>query len=112
MSQITTHILDTTIGRPAEGVAVTLYRQQNNDWATVANGITNHDGRIGDLLTKDLLLPKGFYKIRFELEPYFERFGKKAFYPFVEIVFNVDSRDHYHIPLLLNPYGYTTYRGS
>jgi len=112
MSQITTHILDTTIGKPAQGVAVALCRKQQDGWEVIANGITNHDGRIADLLGKEVLLPKGFYKIRFELEAYFERFGRTAFYPFVEIVFNVDSKDHYHIPLLLNPFGYTTYRGS
>jgi len=112
MSQVTTHILDTTVGRPAQGVAITLYKQEGDNWTPVANGITNQDGRIADLLGKEVLLPKGFYKMRFELEAYFERFGKKAFYPFVEIVFTVDSKEHYHIPLLLNPYGYTTYRGS
>ncbi|MBS1565452.1 MAG: hydroxyisourate hydrolase [Bacteroidetes bacterium] len=112
MSQITTHILDTTLGRPAQGVAISLHRQNGENWEPVASGITNQDGRIGDLLEKEVLLPKGFYKMRFELEAYFDRFGKKAFYPFVEIVFLVDSREHYHIPLLLNPYGYSTYRGS
>lgn len=112
MSQITTHILDTTVGKPGQGVAVTLYTQDGDRWTPVASGITNQDGRIGDLLGKEVLLPKGVYKMRFELEAYFERFGRKAFYPFVEIVFTVDSREHYHIPLLLNPYGYTTYRGS
>jgi 5-hydroxyisourate hydrolase len=112
MSQITTHILDTTMGKPAQGVAITLYKQEGDSWSPVSNGVTNQDGRIADLLGKEVLLPKGFYKMRFELEAYFERFGKKAFYPFVEIVFNVDSKEHYHIPLLLNPYGYTTYRGS
>ena len=112
MSQITTHILDTTMGKPAQGVAVILFKQEGENWTRIADGITNQDGRIADLLGKEVLLPKGFYKIRFELEAYFERFGRTAFYPFVEIVFNVDSKDHYHIPLLLNPFGYTTYRGS
>jgi 5-hydroxyisourate hydrolase len=112
MSQITTHILDTSIGKPAEGVAITLYKQAGESWEAIANGITNQDGRIGDLLEKQVLLPKGYYKMRFELEAYFDRFGRKAFYPFVDIVFNIDSREHYHVPLLLNPYGYSTYRGS
>lgn len=112
MSQVTTHILDTTIGKPAQGVAIALYRQAGENWEQVANGITNQDGRITDLLDTQVLLPKGYYKIRFELEAYFERFGKKAFYPFVDIVFLIDDREHYHIPLLLNPYGYSTYRGS
>ena len=112
MSQITTHILDTTTGRPADGVAIVLYRQQADGWAIIAQGITNHDGRISDLLGKDSVLPYGYYKMKFEVTPYFDRFGQKAFYPFVEIVFTIGSNEHYHIPLLLNPFGYTTYRGS
>lgn len=112
MSHITTHILDTSTGKPAEGVAITLYRQQQDEWAPVGNGVTNADGRIADLLAQGIVLPKGQYKMRFEVAAYFERLDRKAFYPFVEIVFIIDSNEHYHIPLLLNPYGYTTYRGS
>ncbi len=112
MSQVTTHILNTTLGKPAEGVFIILYRQQGEGWEPIGSGITNQDGRISDLLGKDVLLPKGPYKLKFDLEAYFERFGERAFYPFVEIVFMVTGKEHYHIPLLLNPYGYTTYRGS
>ena len=112
MSQITTHILDTTTGRPADGVAIILYKQQQEEWVSIAQGITNQDGRIADLLARELVLPPGSYKMKFEIGPYFERFDRKTFYPFVEIVFTIDSKEHYHIPLLLNPFGYTTYRGS
>ena len=112
MSQITTHILDTTRGRPAAGVSITLYHQHDSHWTEVAQGITNQDGRIPDLLPKEILLEPGVYKIRFDVKPYFEQQHTKAFYPFVEIVFDVDSAEHYHVPLLLNPYGYSTYRGS
>lgn len=112
MSQITTHILDTTKGKPAAGVSITLYHQQGNHWVEVAQGITNQDGRIPDLLPKEIRLELGEYKMRFDIKPYFERQHTKAFYPFVEIVFEVDAAEHYHVPLLLNPYGYSTYRGS
>lgn len=112
MSQVTTHILNTTLGKPAEGVSIILYRQEAGSWIAIGNGITNQDGRISDLLARDLVLPAGPYKLKFELEAYFERFGAPAFYPLVEIVFSVSGGEHYHIPLLLNPYGYTTYRGS
>ncbi|HSC37068.1 MAG TPA: hydroxyisourate hydrolase [Chitinophagaceae bacterium] len=112
MSQVTTHILDTTTGRPAEGVTITLYGIQQDSWQPIGKGMTNRDGRIADLLDKTVVLPPGAYKMAFEVAPYFERTGRKSFYPFVEIVFTIDSNEHYHIPLLLNPFGYTTYRGS
>ncbi len=112
MSQITTHILDTTIGRPAEGVHITLYEQSGSDWRKVAQGITNNDGRISNLLEKDTLLPLGIYRMNFEVRSYFQRQGVEAFYPTVDIIFTVNSGEHYHVPLLLNPYGYSTYRGS
>jgi 5-hydroxyisourate hydrolase len=112
MSQITTHILDTTLGKPAQGVSISLHHQIGHDWAKLAVGKTNADGRIPDLLKHDVILSPGIYKMRFEVEHYFERMDIKAFYPFVEIVFNISSAEHYHVPLLLNPFGYSTYRGS
>ena len=112
MSQITTHILDTTKGKPAQGVTIILYSKNNDQWKELAKGITNADGRIPDLLKKDVLLEYGTYKIRFEVKEYFDRLDIDAFYPFVEIVFEITTKEHYHIPLLLNPFGYSTYRGS
>jgi len=112
MSQITTHILDTTKGRPAAGVTITLYNGINENWKEMARGKTNEDGRIKDLLTQEKVLEKGIYKLRFETKDYFEKQGVKTFYPFVEIVFEIQSSEHYHVPLLLNPFGYSTYRGS
>ena len=112
MSQITTHILDTTLGKPAQGVAISLHHQRGLEWAKLAEGLTNVDGRIPNLLQKDIVLPIGIYKMRFEVQPYFEAQKVNAFYPFVEIVFNISSAEHYHVPLLLNPFGYSTYRGS
>ena len=112
MSKITTHILDTTKGRPAQGVTIVLYQGGNDEWSEMARGITNADGRITDLLKKDIILQQGIYKMRFETKDYFDRDGITTFYPYVEIIFEIWRDEHYHIPLLLNPFGYSTYRGS
>lgn len=111
MSQITTHILDTTRGKPAAGITVSFYEKVGLEWVQVAEGITSSDGRIMNLLD-DTPLPIGVYKMRFSTEAYFKILGVESFYPCVEIIFEIDSTEHYHIPLLLSPYGYSTYRGS
>ena len=111
MSTITTHILDTTKGKPAAGISIILYKL-DNAFTEIARGTTNSDGRIPDLLPKDKTLAKGIYKMRFEVKPYFEKDSITTFYPFVEITFEINSNGHYHVPLLLNPFGYSTYRGS
>lgn len=112
MSQITTHILDTTKGKPASGITIILYRGENDEWEEIARGKTNADGRISDLLLKNEVLPTGIYKLRFETKDYFDKDRIQTFYPYVEIIFDIQTTDHYHIPLLLNPFGYSTYRGS
>ena len=112
MSHLTTHILDTTQGKPAAGVLIVLYQQNNNDWKEIVRGITNHDGRITDWLPNDSMLPAGCYKLKFETGDYFKLGMISTFYPFVEVVFNITDASHYHVPLLLNPFGYSTYRGS
>lgn len=112
MSQITTHILDTTKGKPATGVRISLYQQHNEDWKEIGIGTTNNDGRVSDLLKKDALLDLGIYKMRFETGEYFDKQGIQSFYPFVEIIFTITTKEHYHIPLLISPHGYNTYRGS
>ena len=112
MSQLTTHILDTTLGRPAAGVAIALHEPAGNDWRELARGTTNADGRLPDLLPLGQRLAPGVYKLRFATGEYFERTGTPHFYPFVEICFTVADEAHYHVPLLLNPFGYSTYRGS
>lgn len=109
MSQLTTHILDTSRGLPAKGVLITLYSHENE---LIAKGITNDDGRISDLLQKDQLLPKGLYKMIFETGAYFSGLNLKTFYPRVQIEFEITDNSHYHVPLLINPFGYSTYRGS
>lgn len=112
MSQITTHVLDTSKGKPAAGITVVLYNGLNDNWTELARSATNEDGRIADLLPNKTLLEAGIYKLRFETKDYFDAQGIVSFYPFVEIVFDVAFNEHYHVPLLLNPFGYSTYRGS
>ena len=111
MSQITTHILDTTKGKSAKGVGISLLQQDIDGWTEIAEGVTDADGRIGDLLANDIILSPGLYKLKVETKEYFDNLSMKTLYPFVEIVFEVSGEEHYHIPLLLNPYGYTTYKG-
>jgi len=112
MSQLTTHILDTTQGKPAAGVLIVLYQQTGDHWKEIVRGITNNDGRIIDWLPHDLILPAGLYKLKFETGDYFKQLMIATFYPFVEVVFTIADASHYHVPLLLNPFGYSTYRGS
>ena len=113
MSKITTHILDTSKGRPAQNVKVDLEFFHQDSWQKLASGQTNDDGRVPDLLSKDHSLESGNYKIIFYTQDYFEKQKLKTFYPHVEIIFNISSPDeHYHVPLLLNGFGYSTYRGS
>lgn len=112
MSQITTHILNTATGKPATGIALRLEQKAGTDWQILGQGITNADGRVADLLSKDVLLEPGEYRMVFETAPYFEAQNIATFYPLVEIRFYIRDAAHYHIPLLLSPFGYTTYRGS
>jgi len=112
MSAITTHILDTSRGQPAAGVRVTLALRAEDDWRPLASGVTDRDGRIGDLLDPGPVA-LGTYRLHFDIGPYFRQLDQAAFYPWAEIVFTVaDGSQHYHVPLLLNPFGYATYRGS
>jgi 5-hydroxyisourate hydrolase len=113
MSQITTHILDTTRGLPAQNVPITLFAQNGDSWKEVNGGITNTDGRLPGLLPKNEKLPAGIYRMHFATAVYFKANDETGFYPYVDIVFEIDdSGTHYHIPLLLTAYGYSTYRGS
>ena len=112
MSQLTTHVLDTTKGKPAAGVHIVLFHHQKEEWIEITKGITNNDGRIPDLLMKGVVMELGTYKLRFEIQSYFTKQAIQTFYPFVEITFQVTTEEHYHVPLLLNPFGYSTYRGS
>jgi 5-hydroxyisourate hydrolase len=110
MSNLTTHILDTSIGKPAEGITVILYRGGNDEWKEISRTRSNADGRATDL-TKENLEPT-IYKLRFETKDYFDKNRISTFYPYVEIIFEITNSEHYHVPLLLSPFGYSTYRGS
>lgn len=113
-SPITTHILDTSRGRPAAGVPVTLERLADTGEAVViARGVTDADGRIRDLLPAEPRPAPGMYRMTFDTGAYFAALGLEAFYPSVTIVFRLrEPKEHHHIPLLLSPFGYSTYRGS
>lgn len=113
MSPITTHVLDTSLGRPATGIAVKLFHvHENGTCAEVGQGVTNSDGRVGDLLPEESEIT-GTYRIEFDTASYFSGTGRESFYPRVEILFNVaQDGGHYHVPLLLSPFGFSTYRGS
>jgi len=112
MSQITTHVLDTSVGRPAAGVQVTLEIQQAGGWKEISRGATDADGRLWHLLEPGTLA-EGTYRLRFETHAYFQARKIRSLYPQITIAFEVqDKTEHYHIPLLLSPYGYSTYRGS
>lgn len=105
MSRITTHVLDQSLGRPASGVEIILFFGEKE----IARGRTNTDGRIGDWPE---ISGKGAGKLWFGTGEYFRSQGVDTFYPFVEVSFEIKADGHYHIPLLLSPWGYSTYRGS
>lgn len=114
MSQITTHVLDASLGKPAAGVPASLFHLNNDAWQTLASGITNADGRIPNLLgERTTPLAAGTYRMHFNTRVYLQANNLPVFYPFVDVVFCIGGEgEHYHIPLLLSPYSYSTYRGS
>ena len=118
MSQITTHVLDVTRGTPAKNLPITLFKQEGSlatsgNWLELANGVTNSDGRISGLLPDNTVLEAGTYRVHFATQVYFDANKERGFYPYVDIVFSLDAGGvHYHIPLLLSAFGYSTYRGS
>lgn len=110
-SHITTHVLDTGTGRPAVGVAARLDRQAPDGWQEVAKGTTDDDGRITSLGPD--ALEAGTYRIDFETGSYFAATGTETFFPSVSLIFELtDPAQHYHVPLLISPFAYSTYRGS
>ena len=110
MSHVTTHVLDAVVGAPAAGVAVELAARVGETWRAIAAGVTDADGRIGDL-GPEVLTP-GVYEISFATGMYFAALDRESFYPAVTITFEIVDREHYHVPLLLSPFAYSTYRGS
>ncbi|GAA4755735.1 hydroxyisourate hydrolase [Amnibacterium soli] len=110
MSQVTTHVLDAAFGTPAVGVGVTLDRQTPDGWSEVGGGATDADGRIAELGPERA--EAGVYRLTFATGDYFEATRRPSFYPEVQITFRVSGTEHYHVPLLLSPFAYSTYRGS
>jgi 5-hydroxyisourate hydrolase len=114
---VSTHVLDTARGRPAKGVPVTLsHRGTDRRWSVVGRGVTDADGRIRELSEGGLSqggLAVGVYKLDYDTGAYFDMQGTAAFYPEVSVMFNVaDPAEHLHVPLLLSPFGYATYKGK
>ncbi len=112
MIKITSHVLDTSKGKPAEGITIVLYQGGNDEWREINRSATNADGRTPSPVNGDQSLVEGIYKLRFETKDYFDKDRIPTLYPFIEIIFEIKGSAHFHIPLLLNPYGYSTYRGS
>lgn len=107
---ITTHVLDTSTGRPAAGVAVTLERRDGEVWVPAGASRTDADGRCRDLTGPDV--PRGTYRLHFATGEWFAAAGRETFHPEITVTFDVTDLGHHHVPLLLAPFGYSTYRGS
>jgi len=114
MSTISTHILDISRGAPAGGVAVRLDLQNTNEsWTELSHAWTDEDGRVKPFFLVGEPLSGGIYRLVFDTEAYFSGLNIGYFYPQVTVVFKIDdAAQHYHVPLLISPYGYSTYRGS
>ena len=114
MSTISTHILDVARGAPAKEVAVALAAQNTDEsWTELSHAWTDEDGRVKPFFLVGEPIERGTYRLVFDTEGYFSGLGIDCFYPQVTVVFRIDdASQHYHIPLLLSPYGYSTYRGS
>jgi 5-hydroxyisourate hydrolase len=107
MATISTHVLDTSLGKPAQGIRVEL----ESGGAIVGSGTTDGDGRVKDLAS-GASLEAGDYRLTFSVSDYFKRTGRESFYTSVIVDFRISDSAHYHVPLLLSPFGYSTYRGS
>ena len=110
MSSLSTHVLDAVSGQPAAGVRVTLERHVGEDWQPLGNGVTGADGRLRDLAPDGL--DAGVHRLTFAPGDYLAAIGRTGSYPEVPVAFTVTEDRHHHVPLLLSPYAYSTYRGS
>ena len=113
MSAITTHVLDTALGCPAAGIGVELEQLEAPDrWRTIGRGVTDEDGRLRTLLPAAARASPGTYRLVFATASYFAARQVDGFFPSVIVIFKVTDQPHYHVPLLLSPFGYSTYRGT
>ncbi len=112
--QLSSHILDISSGKPAPNVTVTLSKKNGaaDDWTVIEEKVTDDNGRIGNFLKLGKGDNKGIYKLVFYTNPYFKSLGHNSFYPFITVVFELTDNEHYHVPITISPYGYSTYRGS
>jgi len=112
--QLSSHILDITRGEPASGVKIMLSKlNSKNEWVKIEEKITDKDGRIKEFLKEEKGgNNKGIYKLTYFTKPYFDNLGQNSFYPFIDVVFEIQDNNHYHVPITLSAYGYSTYRGS
>ena len=110
---LSVHVLNLESGTPSANVKVVLEAQQGENWVKLNEATTNEQGRISELYPKDSNLKKGVYKVTFETGNWYKSKNQRSFFPEVPVVFVIDGQlDHYHIPLLISPYGYSTYRGN
>lgn len=107
MSTLSTHVLDTGLGCPAQGIKVSL--EQGVE--IIGTGVTDADGRVPEIRSVTPL-EAGVYRLRFLVAEYFAQDGRDSFYPEITVNFRIGASEHYHVPLLVSPFGYTTYRGS
>ena len=114
MIRISTHVLDTAVGKPARDMAVRLeHRENSGEWRVVSSGRTDQEGRCHQLARDEKAIPPGTYRLAFDTADYYAAQNVCGLYPIVQITFSLQEREtHLHIPLLLSPHGYTTYRGS
>lgn len=110
--QLSSHILDITLGKPAAKVNVVLSKKEKENWIVLDKKVTDENGRIKEFLKKGISSNKGIYKLTFHTGAYFKSLNMDTFYPFIEVVFEINNEEHYHVPITLSPYGYSTYRGS
>ncbi|KTT67551.1 hydroxyisourate hydrolase [Pseudomonas oryzihabitans] len=110
---LSVHVLNLETGVPSAGVHVTLERQVGESWQPLAEEVTNEQGRVPALFPEDQTFAKGEYRVVFKTGDYYRQQGRSGFFPEIPVVFEVTQpAQHYHIPLLLSPYGFSTYRGS
>lgn len=111
--RLSSHILDIDAGVPASGVKITLEKMNpDSTWSFVDQKTTDENGRVKDFLEEGSDDSNGIYRLTYHVKPYFKRKGIETFYPFIEVAFEISGDKHYHVPITLSPFGYSTYRGN
>lgn len=111
-ASISAHVLDISGGSPAAGIQILAFIQQNDAWTKIGSEFTQENGRV-DWVSPNFALIAGTYRLTYLTQPYYKNKGIDSFYPYVEVIFEIkDAKQHYHVPLTLSPWGYSTYRGS